>query len=78
MFAFHGNINKELGWREAGTYSVDIRKPVDGRWTFYNREVKLKVGDVFYFWTYVLHNEGSGDLGFENLDQTFTVKGALN
>lgn len=74
LFAFHGKINEEMDLREAGTFSVDVNKPVDGRWSYFNKNTKLKVGDVLYYWTYVIHQDGRG---FEKLEQSFTVEGNL-
>lgn len=57
--------------REAGTFSEDVRKPKNGRWTFYAPYAKLKVGDKIHYWTYVEHL----GLGYPNDDQLFVVKG---
>lgn len=55
LFAFHGKLNEELNGLEAGTWSRDITKERNGRFTFYDRDAELKIGDVLYFWTYTLH-----------------------
>lgn len=39
LFAFHGKINEEMNGREAGTFSRDITKAKNGRWTFYDSQV---------------------------------------
>ncbi|KAK3921937.1 Beta-1,3-glucan-binding protein 1 [Frankliniella fusca] len=69
LFAFHGNVNRELGEREAGEMSVDIRKKKGGLWTYENTQRKLKVGDVINYWIYVQRF----GRGYEKLGQTFVV-----
>lgn len=71
LFAFHGKINEEIINREAGTFSQDVLKPVNGRWTFSDSITKLKVGDVLYYWTYVILTDGRG---YAKDDQMFEVK----
>jgi hypothetical protein len=71
LFAFHGNVNKEMNGLEAGQMARDIIKAKNGRWTFYDDRLRLKVGDVIYYWLYVQY-EG---LGYQKLDQTWTVTG---
>ncbi|KAE8748905.1 hypothetical protein FOCC_FOCC004310 [Frankliniella occidentalis] len=69
LFAFHGNVNRELGEREAGEMSMDIRKKSkEGLWT-YQSQRKLKVGDVINYWLYVQRF----GRGYERLGQTFYV-----
>lgn len=64
-----------MNGREAGTFSRDITKVKNGRWTFIDKTTKLKVGDVIYYWTYVEHDDGTGKRGYPNDDQEFTVAG---
>ncbi|KAF2893395.1 hypothetical protein ILUMI_12789 [Ignelater luminosus] len=78
LFAFHGKINQEMDGREAGTYSVDILKPRDGRWTYTNRAAKLKPGDVIYYWVNVDYDDGEGKRGYIKDDQSFTVTELLD
>ncbi|KAG5881365.1 hypothetical protein JTB14_005192 [Gonioctena quinquepunctata] len=74
LFAFHGKINQEMEGREAGTFSRDILKPKNGRWTFTDTTTKLKAGDVIYYWTYVEYSaDGQNKLGYPKDDQMFTV-----
>lgn len=54
LFAFHGNVNQEMDGLEAGDMSKDILKKHKGRWTFFERKLKLKKGDTVYFWLYVI------------------------
>lgn len=61
--------------REGGTFSRDITKAKNGRWTFVDRLTKLKVGDVLYYWTYVDYFDGTNKLGYTNDDNKFTVTG---
>ncbi|XP_060535348.1 beta-1,3-glucan-binding protein [Cylas formicarius] len=73
LFAFHGKINEEMNGREGGTFSRDITKAKNGRWTFYDPITKLNVGDVIYYWTYVDYFDGRNKLGYPKDDQEFTV-----
>ncbi|XP_056629844.1 uncharacterized protein LOC130440605 [Diorhabda sublineata] len=73
LFAFHGKINQEMNYREAGTFSRDILKPKYGFWTFSDSSTKLKIGDRIYFWTYVEYFNGQSKLGYPKDDQIFTV-----
>ncbi|XP_030763973.1 beta-1,3-glucan-binding protein-like [Sitophilus oryzae] len=73
LFAFHAKINEEMNGREAGTFSRDITKAKDGRWTFYDTQAKLNVGDILYYWTFVDYFDGTRKLGYVRDDQTFTV-----
>lgn len=77
LFAFHGKINEEMNGREAGTFSRDITKAKNGRWTFYDSQAKLNVGDVLYYWTYVDYFDGTRKLGYPKDDQFFEVKELL-
>ncbi|XP_049819666.1 beta-1,3-glucan-binding protein-like [Aethina tumida] len=74
LFAFHGKINEEMNGREGGTFSRDIVKPKDGRWTFYEPTAKLNIGDKLYYWTYVDYFDGKNKLGYTNDDQFYEVK----
>jgi hypothetical protein len=71
LFAFHGNVNKEMNGLEAGQMARDIIKAKNGRWVFQDDRLKLNIGDVIYYWLYVQY-EG---LGYQKLDQTWTVTG---
>ncbi|KAF7268732.1 hypothetical protein GWI33_018085 [Rhynchophorus ferrugineus] len=77
LFAFHGKINEEMNGREAGTFSRDITKAKDGRWTFIDNSSKLKEGDILYYWTFVDYFDGERKLGYVKDDQSFTVKELL-
>ncbi|KAJ8930602.1 hypothetical protein NQ314_016572 [Rhamnusium bicolor] len=74
LFAFHGKINEEMEGREAGTFSRDILKAKNGRWTFSDKQTKLKIGDILYYWTYVEYFDGQRKLGYPKDDQMFVVK----
>ncbi|XP_063910734.1 beta-1,3-glucan-binding protein-like [Zophobas morio] len=77
LFAFHAKVNEEMNGREGGTFSRDITKAKNGRWTFYDPSAKLKVGDVIYYWTYVDYFDGKNKLGYANDDLQFVVKELL-
>lgn len=74
LFAFHAKINEPLNGREGGTFSRDITRARDGRWTFYDPQAKLKVGDTIYYWTYVDYFDGERKLGYVNDDREFVVQ----
>lgn len=64
-----------MNGREGGTFSRDIVKAKNGRWTFIDKTTRLKPGDVIYYWTYVDYFDGERTLGYPNDDQMFTVTG---
>ncbi|XP_047026780.1 beta-1,3-glucan-binding protein-like [Helicoverpa zea] len=74
LFAFHGNLNEEMNGLEAGRWSRDITKQKNGRWTFRDRSVELKVGDTIYFWTYVIKD----GLGYRQDNGEWTVTGYVD
>lgn len=74
LFAFHGNLNQEMEGLEAGQWARDITKAKQGRWTFRDRNVELKIGDKIYFWTYVIKN----GLGYRQDDGEWTVTGYVD
>lgn len=63
--------------REGGTFSRDILKAKNGRWTFTDKTTKLKMGDILYYWTYVDYFDGIRKLGYTNDDQMYVVKGKV-
>ncbi|GLV44857.1 Gram-negative bacteria binding protein 3 [Carabus blaptoides fortunei] len=73
LFAFHAKINEPMNGREGGTFSRDITRAKDGRWTFYDPQAKLKVGDTIYYWTYADYHDGERKLGYVNDDREFVV-----
>ncbi|KAK9694447.1 Carbohydrate binding domain (family 32) [Popillia japonica] len=76
LFAFHGKINESFDGREAGSFSRDITKARDGRWTFTDRVTLLNPGDIIYYWLYVDYEDPSGrKLGYLKEDQEYTVGG---
>lgn len=56
LFTFHGKLNEQMRGLETGNWSRDISKPINGRFVFEDRETSLKIGDVIYFWTFVIRN----------------------
>lgn len=74
LFAFHGKLNEEMEGLEAGHWSRDITKSKGGRWTFNDKQAKLKIGDKIYFWTYVI-KEG---LGYRQDNGEWTVTGYVD
>lgn len=74
LFAFHGKLNEEFDGLEAGHWAKDILKVRDGRFTFVERQTPLKIGDILYYWTYVIHN----GLGYREDDGKYVVEGYVN
>ncbi|XP_060802616.1 uncharacterized protein LOC106133430 [Amyelois transitella] len=74
LFAFHGKLNEEMDGLEAGHWARDITKAKEGRWTFRDRNVKLKLGDKIYFWTYVIKD----GLGYRQDNGEWTVTEFVN
>ncbi|KPJ15398.1 Beta-1,3-glucan-binding protein [Papilio machaon] len=74
LFAFHGNLNQEMEGLEAGQWSRDITKAKNNRWTFRDRNAKLKLGDTIYFWTYVIKD----GLGYRQDNGEWTVTEFVN
>ncbi|PSN48531.1 hypothetical protein C0J52_05927 [Blattella germanica] len=55
LFAFHGKVNSPLNYDlEAGTMSRDITRPKNGRWIFEDKNIRLKNGDIIYYWLYTI------------------------
>ncbi|XP_004518427.1 gram-negative bacteria-binding protein 3 [Ceratitis capitata] len=69
LFAFHGKLNEEMEGLEAGTWSRDIVRVKNGRWTFRERNAKLRIGDTLYYWTYVIKD----GLGYREDNGVFVV-----
>ncbi|XP_039958587.1 gram-negative bacteria-binding protein 3-like [Bactrocera neohumeralis] len=74
LFAFHGKLNEEMEGLEAGTWSRDIVKTKNGRWSYHERNAKLRIGDTLYYWTYVIYN----GLGYREDNGVFTVREYAN
>lgn len=70
VFAFHGKLNEEFVDLEAGTWSKDITKVENGRFTFEDNEAVLKDGDVLHYWLYVI----KGKFGYRRDKGAYTVK----
>ncbi|XP_069688053.1 gram-negative bacteria-binding protein 1-like isoform X2 [Periplaneta americana] len=73
LFAFHGKVNEEMQSLEAGTMSQDVLRPKNGRWVFEDHRVRLKKGDIVYYWLYVKVD----GLGYRKDDQIWIVPAAV-
>lgn len=71
LFAFHGNINEPFESLEAGQMARDVIKKRGDLWVFEDKNVRLKKGDVLYYWLYVILD----GLGYQGLDRSYTVTG---
>ncbi|XP_047993512.1 beta-1,3-glucan-binding protein-like [Leguminivora glycinivorella] len=58
MFSFHGTFNTKMNGFEAGQWNRDHVRPKNGleKWTFRDKNVKLKIGNVIYYWISVEKN----------------------
>ncbi|XP_055913520.1 uncharacterized protein LOC129947111 [Eupeodes corollae] len=70
LFAFHGKLNEPLNGLEAGRWSRDILKPIDGRFTFVDDQTSLKLGDRIYYWTFAINN----GLGYREDNGVYDVR----
>lgn len=57
---------------EVGSITVDTIKPIGGQWIYEDKSVKLKVGDVVYYWVNMVHNQVSYNL----VNQQYNVSGS--
>nr|AGK40902.1 GRP6 [Nilaparvata lugens] len=74
LFAFHGRINEEFEQTDEGQFSADVLGPDPiGFWTYTNREVHLKIGDVIHYWIYVVKD----GVEYERVSLSYEVKGDL-
>ncbi|XP_060530865.1 beta-1,3-glucan-binding protein 1-like [Cylas formicarius] len=56
LFAFHGKINEKMDGLEAGQFSKDILSRTGEQWVFEDRSTKLKIGDVIYYWLFIIRD----------------------
>lgn len=69
VFAFHGKLNEEFVDLETGTWSKDITKVQDGRFTFKDDDAELRIGDTLHYWLYVIKDK----VGYRREKGTFVV-----
>lgn len=74
-FTFNGKVNQKIGERENGTLSGKITKAVDGRWTYKDRLVLLRPGDVVYYWVKVNYIDENGQHELYKNDQSYRITG---
>ncbi|KAJ2943586.1 hypothetical protein O0L34_g16695 [Tuta absoluta] len=53
LFAFQGNVNKQIQSSAVGRLSGEVTEPSNGRWAVENHDVELKVGDVINYYVFV-------------------------
>ncbi|XP_030756469.1 beta-1,3-glucan-binding protein-like [Sitophilus oryzae] len=62
LFGVHFNINKEIPLLDKGDYHADISLSENGKLIYYNPTLKLKDGDIVYYWAQVqVQNEDVPD-----------------
>lgn len=54
---------------EPGEFNIEIKHPKNGRWTYFNPDTQLEVGDVIYYWIVVHYN----NFGYRKDDQIYNV-----
>ncbi|XP_047534473.1 beta-1,3-glucan-binding protein-like [Vanessa atalanta] len=74
LFVFQGNINNKIGENDVGTISAEITNPTNGRWSYEDLNKQLNVGDIIYYYVYVVYNRK----GYIKDNLSFTVKGLEN
>ncbi|RZF33475.1 hypothetical protein LSTR_LSTR010131 [Laodelphax striatellus] len=71
LYAFHGRLNEEFEQTDEGQFSADVLRPnYLGVWTYYNREIELKTGDVIHYWIYVV----KGGVEYERVSLRYEIK----
>lgn len=73
--AFHGNLNIEFDGREAGIVNREIRNHKDRKWNFADRSLKLRAGNIIYYWLQIDFNDGERTEG-HTFDGSYTVQAA--
>ncbi|XP_076284218.1 beta-1,3-glucan-binding protein 2-like [Lasioglossum baleicum] len=74
LVAYYAKVNDDFYSLEAGTITVDVIKPKNGRWVYQDRSTKLKIGDIVYLWEHVVYN----GVVYNLLDQQRQVKEFFN
>ncbi|KAK2588234.1 hypothetical protein KPH14_004265 [Odynerus spinipes] len=74
LVAYHVKFNDDFYSLEAGTISIDIIKPRNGRWVYEDHTTELKEGDIIYFWVHVVYQ----GLGYNLLNQEHRVTEFFN
>lgn len=71
LFAFHGRLNDRLDASKEGDIVGDINSASNGKWTFEDPDLSLKVGDKIYYWIYVQYKKA----GYTKRDMIWEVTG---
>ncbi|KAK2585336.1 hypothetical protein KPH14_010017 [Odynerus spinipes] len=74
LFAFHGNINKQISSGSPGEISGGVFRAKNGQWTLNVSNVVVQEGDVINYWIYVQANGGS----FVKDNQSYRIRGTDN
>ncbi|KAL1493410.1 hypothetical protein ABEB36_011470 [Hypothenemus hampei] len=69
LFAFHAKVNQPILQIEPGDISQDVKKSVNGKFTYFNPDVMLQKGDVLNYWVFVQHNR----FGYRKDEQIWIV-----
>ncbi|CAG4946613.1 unnamed protein product [Parnassius apollo] len=56
LFAFQGRINKAIAESDVGDISGEVTAATSGRWIYEDPNVQLKVGDVIYYYVFVVYD----------------------
>ena len=71
MVAFHIKINEQFNGLETGLLARDVVRSENGRWSYYENNIRLNVNDKVYYWMYVIYN----GRGYNFFGQEYTVQG---
>ncbi|XP_026666694.1 beta-1,3-glucan-binding protein-like isoform X2 [Ceratina calcarata] len=56
FFAIHGNINKDIGLNQMGEISREIYRKDNEKWSIWDKDANLRVGDTLNYWFVVQVN----------------------
>ncbi|KAF2893393.1 hypothetical protein ILUMI_12787 [Ignelater luminosus] len=72
-FTFNGRVNEKMSGRENGTLSGKVTQALNGHWTFENRNVFVKAGDVIYYWVKVNYLDGNEQAELYKENQSYGI-----
>ncbi|XP_026327893.1 beta-1,3-glucan-binding protein-like [Hyposmocoma kahamanoa] len=60
LFAFQGRVNKQIATNDVGSLTGEITIPTNGQWLYEDPNVKLKIGDIIYYYVVVVTKSEGG------------------
>ncbi|XP_026470533.1 beta-1,3-glucan-binding protein-like [Ctenocephalides felis] len=67
--AIQASVNEPVTPLTPGEYSGEVTRSLNGRWTFENKNARLRPGDVLHYWMFVQHER----LGYRRDDEKVTI-----